>query len=76
VPILPAMRSTTVVLPLLPAFAAPALAADRPLAGNRLGLRDDHITSFGEDARGEVYIVDYADGTPTTGEVYRIVPRN
>ena len=33
------------------------------------GLSIDHVSSFGEDARGEVYIVDY------DGEVFKIVPR-
>jgi cysteine-rich repeat protein len=32
------------------------------------------VSSFGEDARGEMYIVDYGNGTPGQGEVYRIVP--
>jgi hypothetical protein len=32
------------------------------------------VSSFGEDARGELYIVDYGGGTAGQGEVYRIVP--
>jgi hypothetical protein len=32
------------------------------------GLSIDSITSFGEDARGELYVVDHG------GEVFRIVP--
>ena len=31
-------------------------------------------SSFGEDARGELYIVDYGDGADGEGEVYRVVP--
>jgi hypothetical protein len=31
------------------------------------------ISSFGEDARGEVYIVDYGSGT-FDGEIFKIVP--
>jgi len=38
------------------------------------GLEIDGVSSFGEDARGELYIVDYADGARGAGEVYRIVP--
>jgi cysteine-rich repeat protein len=36
----------------------------------------DAVISFGEDARGEIYLVDLGDipGTPGRGEVYRIVP--
>jgi len=34
------------------------------------GRHIDSVSSFGEDARGELYIADYADG-----EIYRIVPR-
>jgi hypothetical protein len=34
----------------------------------------DGVSSFGEDARGELYIVDYAEGSPGAGEVYAIVP--
>jgi hypothetical protein len=33
------------------------------------GRSIDLISSFGEDATGELYIVDYADG-----EIYRILP--
>jgi glucose/arabinose dehydrogenase len=36
------------------------------------GLILDTIASFGEDARGEVYIVDR--GTGTNGELYKIIP--
>ncbi|MCW5890915.1 MAG: PQQ-dependent sugar dehydrogenase [bacterium] len=32
------------------------------------------VSSFGEDARGELYIVDYGNGSPGQGEVWRIVP--
>jgi glucose/arabinose dehydrogenase len=32
------------------------------------------VSSFGEDARGELYIVDYGGGASGQGEVYRIVP--
>ena len=38
------------------------------------GLDIDGVSSFGEDARGELYIVDYADGARGAGEVYRIEP--
>lgn len=34
------------------------------------GLEISNITSFGEDAEGEIYLVDYGDG-----EVFRIIPR-
>lgn len=36
----------------------------------------DAVVSFGEDARGEIYIVDFGDipGTPGRGEIWRIVP--
>ena len=34
------------------------------------GRHIDSVSSFGEDARGEIYVADYADG-----EIYRIVPR-
>jgi len=37
------------------------------------GRRIDKVSSFGEDARGELYVVDYGTG-PANGEVYRIVP--
>jgi hypothetical protein len=32
------------------------------------------VSSFGEDARGELYIVDYGNGSAGQGEVYRVVP--
>jgi hypothetical protein len=32
------------------------------------------VSSFGEDARGEVYVVDYGGGTAGQGEVYQLVP--
>jgi hypothetical protein len=32
------------------------------------------VSSFGEDARGEVYVVDYGGGAAGQGAVYRIVP--
>lgn len=32
------------------------------------------VSSFGEDARGELYVVDYGGGGAGQGEVYRIVP--
>ena len=32
------------------------------------------ISSFGEDARGEIYIVDYGDGAAGQGRVFKIVP--
>jgi cysteine-rich repeat protein len=32
------------------------------------------ISSFGEDARGEIYIVDYGSGGGFDGEVFKIVP--
>jgi cysteine-rich repeat protein len=32
------------------------------------------VSSFGQDARGELYIVDYGNGTAGQGEVYKIVP--
>ena len=30
-----------------------------------------NVSGFGEDARGEIYVIDYADG-----ELYRIIPGN
>jgi hypothetical protein len=36
------------------------------------GLSIGNVSSFGEDARGELYIVDLGSGA--NGEVYRIVP--
>ncbi len=38
------------------------------------GLSIGGVSSFGEDARGELYVVDYGDGSVGQGEVYRIVP--
>ena len=38
------------------------------------GLSIGGVSSFGEDARGELYIVDYGGGSTGQGEVYRIVP--
>jgi glucose/arabinose dehydrogenase len=38
------------------------------------GLTIGGVSSFGEDARGELYIVDYGGGSAGQGEVYRIVP--
>ena len=38
------------------------------------GLSIGGVSSFGEDARGELYIVDYGGGSDGQGEVYRIVP--
>jgi len=38
------------------------------------GLSIGALTSFGEDARGELYLVDYAGGSDGQGEVYRLVP--
>ncbi len=38
------------------------------------GLTIGGVSSFGEDARGELYIVDYGSGVAGQGEVYRIVP--
>jgi hypothetical protein len=35
------------------------------------GLSIDRISSFGEDARGEIYIVDR--GTGTNGELYKVI---
>ncbi|MFN8544411.1 MAG: PQQ-dependent sugar dehydrogenase [Candidatus Binatia bacterium] len=32
------------------------------------------VSSFGEDARGEVYVVDYGNGSTGQGAVYRVVP--
>ena len=39
------------------------------------GLSIDNVTSFGEDARGEIYVADRGNGSPN-GEVYKIVPRS
>ena len=38
------------------------------------GLSIGGVSSFGEDARGELYIVDYGGGANGQGEIYRIVP--
>src|SRR5207253_3179701 len=38
------------------------------------GLAIGGVSSFGEDARGELYIVDYGDGSSGQGEVYKLVP--
>ena len=38
------------------------------------GLSIDSVTSFGEDARGELYITDYGGGGTSDGEIYRIIP--
>jgi cysteine-rich repeat protein len=38
------------------------------------GLAIGGVSSFGEDARGELYIVDYGGGAAGQGEVYRVVP--
>jgi hypothetical protein len=38
------------------------------------GLAIGGVSSFGEDARGELYVVDYGGGGAGQGEVYRIVP--
>jgi len=38
------------------------------------GLSIDWITSFGEDARGEIYIVDGGESATNSGEIYKIVP--
>jgi len=38
------------------------------------GLSIGGVSSFGEDARGEMYIVDYGGGSAGQGEVYRIIP--
>jgi cysteine-rich repeat protein len=40
------------------------------------GLSIGGVSSFGEDARGEVYIVDYGGGANGQGEIYRIVPQS
>ncbi len=40
--------------------------------GGGLTIRD--ITSFGEDPRGEIYIIDRGSAILATGEVYKIVP--
>ena len=38
------------------------------------GLSIGGVSSFGEDARGEIYVVDYGNGNAGQGEVYRLVP--
>jgi cysteine-rich repeat protein len=38
------------------------------------GLSIGGVSSFGEDARGELYVVDYGGGLGGQGEVYRLVP--
>jgi hypothetical protein len=38
------------------------------------GLSIGGVSSFGEDARGELYVVDYGAGSVGAGEVYKIVP--
>ena len=37
-------------------------------------LSVEYLVSFGEDARGELYLVDYGTGGDGEGEVYRIDP--
>jgi glucose/arabinose dehydrogenase len=39
-----------------------------------MGLSIDSVTSFGEDARGELYLVEPGGCPGTTGEVFKIVP--
>ena len=39
----------------------------------RGGLSIDRVSSFGEDARGELYIVDYGTGA-RDGEIFALVP--
>jgi cysteine-rich repeat protein len=38
------------------------------------GLSIGGVSSFGEDARGEMYVVDYGGGVAGQGEVYKLVP--
>jgi hypothetical protein len=38
------------------------------------GLSIGGVSSFGEDARGEMYVVDYGGGVAGEGEVYKLVP--
>ena len=38
------------------------------------GFAIDSVTSFGEDARGELYIADYGAGGTSDGKIYKIVP--
>jgi cysteine-rich repeat protein len=38
------------------------------------GLSIGGVSSFGEDARGELYIVDYGGGSMGAGEVYKLIP--
>lgn len=40
------------------------------------GLSIGGVSSFGEDARGELYIVDYGGGANGDGEIYRIIPES
>ncbi len=43
------------------------------LSPSRGGHNIDAVSSFGEDARGEIYVVDYGSGS-FDGEVFKIVP--
>ncbi len=38
------------------------------------GLDIEQVSSFGEDGRGEIYIVNYGSTSAPTGEVFKIVP--
>ena len=62
-----------------------ALAAARVPSRARRTFRMEHpelspgidaVVSFGEDARGELLVVDFGDipGTPGLGEVWRVTP--
>ena len=63
------------LIPLSSAFAVRPLVTSRsadldPATG---GFGIGGVSSFGEDARGEVYIVDYGTGG-FDGEIFKIVP--